>query len=145
MTTDELTVAEVIVDCWNAVKEGDFGRLASHYDPERFTLFSEHPPHGLEHGERALLIKRSLITQISGIEVELGGIEVKVFGDVALVTYTVSYKGMLVYQYRFEGQLISVTAFCTTVLVRQQDGWKIVHEHFTRIPEGNDLTSRSAT
>jgi ketosteroid isomerase-like protein len=145
VTTDELAIAEVIVDCWNAVKEGDFGRLASHYDPERFTLFSEHPPHGLEHGERALLIKRSLITQISGIEVELGGIEVNVFGDVALVTYTVSYKGMLVYQYRFEGQLISVKAFCTTVLVRQQDGWKIVHEHFTRLPEGNDLTSRSAT
>ena len=145
MTTDELAIAEVIVDCWNAVKEGDFGRLASHYDPERFTLFSEHPPHGLEHGERALLIKRSLITQVSGIEVELGGIEVNVFDDVALVTYTVSYKGMLVYQYRFEGQLISVKAFCTTVLVRQQDGWKIVHEHFTRIPEGNDLTSRSAT
>ena len=145
MTTDELAIAEVIVDCWNAVKEGDFGRLASHYDPERFTLFSEHPPHGLEHGERALLIKRSLITQVSGIEVELEGIEVNVFDDVALVTYTVSYKGMLVYQYRFEGQLISVTAFCTTVLVRQQDGWKIVHEHFTRLSEGNDLTSRSAT
>ena len=145
MTTDELAIAEVIVDCWNAVKEGDFGRLASHYDPERFTLFSEHLPHGLEHGERALLIKRSLITQVSGIEVELEGIEVNVFDDVALVTYTVSYKGMLVYQYRFEGQLISVKAFCTTVLVRQQDGWKIVHEHFTRIPEGNDLTSRSAT
>jgi Ketosteroid isomerase homolog len=145
VTTDELAIAEVIVDCWNAVKEGDFGRLASHYDPERFTLFSEHPPHGLEHGERALLIKRSLITQVSGIEVELEGIEVNVFDDVALVTYTVSYKGMLVYQYRFEGQLISVKAFCTTVLVRQQDGWKIVHEHFTRLPEGNDLTSRSAT
>jgi ketosteroid isomerase-like protein len=145
MTNEELAVIEVVLDCWDSVKEGDFGRLASHYDPERFTLFSEHPPHGLERGERALLIKRGLITQVSGIEVELDGIEANVFGDVAVVTYTVSYKGMLVYQYRFEGQLISVTAFCTTVLIRQRDGWKIVHEHFTRLPEGSDLTSRSTT
>jgi len=140
--TAELEVAGVILDCWDAVEKGDFERLASHYDVGRFTLFSEHPPHGPEEGERALLLKRGLITQVSGIEVEVKDVRVSVFGDVALATYLVRYKGMLVYQYRFEGQLISVTAFCSSVLVRGSEGWKIVHEHFTRIPEQDEVTAR---
>ncbi|MEM2770600.1 MAG: nuclear transport factor 2 family protein, partial [Nitrososphaerota archaeon] len=78
----------------------------------------------------------------SGIEVEVRDVRVSVFGDVALATYLVKYKGMLVYQYRFEGQLISVTAFCSSVLVRGSEGWKIVHEHFTRIPEQDEVTAR---
>jgi len=78
-----------------------------------------------------LKLKLSLLNQVQDISYEIRGLHLEVRGDVAFAVYELEMSGILVYQYRFEGQRWMRRARCTTVMVREEGSWKIVHEHFS--------------
>jgi len=50
--------------------------------------------------------------------------------------FNLRYQGMAVNDYAFEGKLVKGVSRCTTVLKKTSQGWRILHEHYSRVPEG---------
>ncbi|MCS7117853.1 MAG: nuclear transport factor 2 family protein [Thaumarchaeota archaeon] len=125
------TPIEVIISAYESIKNGEVEVLSEFY-AEGYTLISELNPGHLLEPEGALLTRRSMVGQITDLDYSLEEISSRLIGEgVALVVYRLRYRGMLVYQYRFEGRFIQVEAICTAVLVNDGRGWKILHEHLT--------------
>ncbi|MEN3047826.1 MAG: nuclear transport factor 2 family protein [Candidatus Caldarchaeales archaeon] len=131
-----------VVSVYESIKRGDVESLLEAY-ADGYTLVSELNPGELLEPERAIVTRRSMPAQIADLEFSLEEVQTRLIGDgAALVVYRLSYKGILVYQYRFEGAFLEVEAIGTAVLVREGERWRIVHEHLTPLTRTSDVTSR---
>lgn len=134
MTAEE-EVIKVVIETYEAIKKRDLEKLISLHSENGYSRFSDLPPYDLTGFEEAIKVKQGLMTQLADFDYQLKILSVKVIDRVAIVTYEVSYGGMLVYNYRFEGRLFNVRSRCTSVLVKEGSEWKLLHEHSSRIPE----------
>ncbi|MCX8203382.1 MAG: nuclear transport factor 2 family protein [Nitrososphaeria archaeon] len=131
-----------MVSAYESIGRGDVESLIEAY-AEGYTLVSELNPGELLEPERAIATRRSMPAQIADLEFKLEEVHTRRIGnDAALVVYRLRYKGILVYQYRFEGAYLEVEAIGTALLVREGERWKIVHEHLTPLTRPLDVTSR---
>lgn len=125
----------VILEMYEAMREADYERLADLHSSDGYTRYSDLPPYGLMDIEESLRAKASLMTQIQDFGYEITNLAVRELGGVAIATYEVSYGGILVYDYRFEGRSFRVRSRCTAILIKEAGRWRILHEHHSRIPE----------
>ncbi|MEM0382077.1 MAG: nuclear transport factor 2 family protein [Nitrososphaerota archaeon] len=128
---EEQEALQTLTDSYEVIKNKDHNRLLELHSERGYTLFNDAPPHHLLEGEMGLKLKLSLLNQVQDISYEIRGLHLEVRGDVAFAVYELEMSGILVYQYRFEGQRWVRRARCTTVMVREEGSWKIVHEHFS--------------
>jgi ketosteroid isomerase-like protein len=94
----------------------------------RFTTFEDHPPYTRLDGDA---FRRFLagLAEVGAIRVDRGDLRIDLFGKVAVATGVEPWE--LVAQRKAER---GVSRF-TMVLLRQGRRWRVVHEHFTRLPE----------
>lgn len=133
MSPLEDEAVEALTAVYEAIKNKDQAKLLELHSSREYTLFNDAPPYRLLEGEMGLRLKLSLMSQVQDISFQIRDLHLRVYGDVAYAAYELEMSGILVYQYRFEGQRWVRRARCTTVMVREEGSWKIVHEHFSQM------------
>lgn len=131
----EEQVKEAIIAYLEAAKEKDFSRLSSLKAAE-FTKFGEVSPyHRLELPE-ANALEQLQFASLADLTYEIEDLRVQVYGDIALASFLLSLKGVLVDDYSFTGALHRSLIRATMVLKRERGRWLHLHHHLSSLPEG---------
>jgi ketosteroid isomerase-like protein len=121
---------------FEAGKNKDLPALAGfHASGDRFTKFDENPPYVRQNSEEAFMYEQAAFANISDYTYSIEELRLDLLGDVAVASFYLTYSGMFVNDYSFEGSPVRARSRVTMVLERTPKGWKMIHEHFSRLPE----------
>lgn len=133
---DRREIESVIVAFFEAGKNKDLSSLYDfHSSRESFTKFDENPPYIRQNSDEAFVHEQAAFANISDYSYVLDDLRIDLFGDAAVATFYLAYKGMFVNDYSFEGSPVGSKVRATMVLSRTARGWRIAHEHFSRFPD----------
>lgn len=141
MSREEINrIAETVNRIFSAGRMKDFETLRGLHHPDlSFTRFSDLPPFSRQGPEEALRLKESLFRDLIDFDYKIEDINVDLYGDVAVATFYIDYRGVYVYSYTFEGRDFRQKARCTFVFHRKDSFWYLVHEHLSKFPEGPEV------
>ncbi len=131
---------EILQSRIEAIRLRDADKIALLVDKSRYTRFDDWPPYtrlaqdGLEHERAALKVLKKYVYRIEEPMVEVNG-------DTAWVTFYLSYAG------RIRELDFAIKSRATVIMVRSEGGWRIVHEHYSRMPglEPRELMEEAAS
>ena len=139
---DKKDIEGTIRAFFEAGKNKDFPALAGfHASGDRFTKFDENPPYVRQNSEEAFMYEQAAFANISDYTYSIEELRLDLLGDVAVASFYLSYSGMFVNDYSFEGSPVRGRSRVTMVLERTPKGWKMIHEHFSRLP-GHSIQRR---
>lgn len=121
-------VKNVIVRRFDGLKNRDEGTVRAIID-EDYSKFDEWPPYLRLEAPKALQSELGALKVISDYGYELKDFKANVFGNVAIATFSIHYKGTA------RNRPFEMTSRVTSILRKQDSGWKVVHEHFSRFEE----------
>jgi ketosteroid isomerase-like protein len=134
----EAEVASVITKRFDGIKNRDETTVRAIFD-ERYNKFDDWPPFMRQEAEEALKNEFGAFKVLSNYSYELKDFKVNAFGDIAIAAFHLHYQGEI------RNRRFDINSRVTSVLRRQDSGWKIVHEHFSRFPEGSISGGTSET
>ncbi len=103
------------------------------FDDPSFSSFSDVPPYDLKDFKTTVALEELRFVSISDYDYEVKNPKISIFGDVAVVAFELTQKGMLVDNKAFTGEHIVIDGRATFVLVKKPS-WKIAHIHLSKIP-----------
>jgi ketosteroid isomerase-like protein len=121
-------VKNTIVKRFDAIKNHDEAAVRELID-ERYNKFDDWPPFVRQDAAKALENEFGAFKVMSSYSYELKDFEATVFGDAAVATFTIHYQGQI------RKRPFDMNSRVTSVLRKKDSGWKVVHEHFSSIPE----------
>lgn len=132
---DKKDIEDTIRAFFEAGKNKDLTALASFHAPrDQFTKFDENPPFTRQNSEEAFVYEQAAFANISDYSYSIEELRVDLLEDAAVATFYLAYSGIFVNDYSFEGSPVRGKARATIVLARTPNGWKMLHEHFSRPP-----------
>ena len=133
---DRRDVEALIRAFYDAGKSKDLTNLSGFHAPrDQFTKFDENPPYTRQNAEEAFIYEQAAFANITDYDYSIDDLRIDLFGDVAIATFYLSYTGMFVNDYSFEGSPVRARTRATMALARTPKGWKMVHEHLSRMPD----------
>jgi ketosteroid isomerase-like protein len=133
---DRKGVEEAIYAFFEAGKNKDLSSLGSfHSSREKFTKFDENPPYTRQSSDEAYVHEQAAFANISDYSYKIEDLRIDLENNVAVATFYLTYGGIFVNDYTFEGSPISSKVRATMVLSMNKGKWLIVHEHFSRFPD----------
>lgn len=133
--SDKSEILEIIGHFFEVGKTKNLAPLrAIQLNDTRFSSYSDVPPLDLKDYATTIALQELRFVSISDYDYEIKNPRVDVFGDSAVVTFQIKQTGMLVDNYSFRGQHMSMESRGTFVLVKFPK-WKIVHVHLTKISD----------
>lgn len=121
---------------FDAGKDKNLAALADfHSSRDSFTKFDENPPYSRQNSDEAFVYEQAAFANISDYQYSIDDLRIDLFGDAAVATFYLSYGGMFVNDYSFEGSPVKGSARVSMVLTRTARGWRITHEHLSRYPD----------
>jgi hypothetical protein len=133
--SDTSEILEIIEHFFEVGKTKNLAPLrAIQLNDTRFSSYSDVPPLNLKDYATTIALQELRFVSISDYDYEIKNPRVDVFGDSAVVTFQIKQTGMLVDNYSFRGQHMSMESRGTFVLVKIPK-WKIVHIHLTKISD----------
>lgn len=131
--SDRDEIISIIEKFFEVGKTKDLEPLRSiQLDEPSFSSFSDIPPYDLKDYKTTVALEELRFISISDYEYEIKNPKISVFGDVAVVAFELTQKGMLVDNKAFTGEHISIDGRATFVLVKKPS-WKIAHIHLSKI------------
>lgn len=124
---DDEDVMNVLTARFEAVKHRDHGKIAALIESRRYTKFDDWPPfkrmglNGVEEEKAALKVLKEYVYRIEEPIVQVNN-------GTAWVTFYLSYAG------RIRDLDFAIKSRSTVIMVKTEEGWKIVHEHYSRLP-----------
>ena len=100
----------------------------------RFSSYSDLPPLDLKDYATTIALQELRFVSISDYDYEIKNLRVDIFDSCAIATFQVKQIGVLVDNYSFRGQHLSMESRATFVLIKSPK-WKIVHIHLTKISD----------
>jgi len=129
-------VAAFIESFFEVGKTKDLTSLMAFHSPASlFTKFDENPPYTRQNSEEAFIYEQAGFANISDYEYKIEEQKVDIVGDAAVATFYLTFTGVFVNDYSFEGMTVGSRSRVTMVVARFRDGWKIVHSHFSAFPD----------
>jgi ketosteroid isomerase-like protein len=122
-------VENVVIRRLDGIKNRDEEAVGALVD-ERYSKFDDWPPFARQQAEEALKNEFGAFKVLSDYRYQLENFEANIFGDVAVATFHIHYQGAI------RNKPFEVASRVTSVLKKEDSGWKVVHEHFSRFPEG---------
>jgi hypothetical protein len=101
-------------------------------DDSTFSSFSDVPPYDLKDYKTTIALEELRFVSISDYDYSIRNPKISLFGDVAIVAFELTQKGMLVDNKAFTGEHIVIEGRATFVLVKKPS-WKIAHIHLSKI------------
>jgi len=133
---DRKDIEALIRAFFEAGKSKDLTALADFHGPrDQFTKFDENPPYTRQNSEEAFVYEQAAFANISDYNYSIDELRIDLLGDVAIATFYLTYSGMFVNDYSFEGSPVRARTRVTMALARSPKGWKMVHEHLSRMPD----------
>jgi ketosteroid isomerase-like protein len=133
---DKKEIEATIRAYFEAGKNKDLAALADfHASRDLFTKFDENPPYTRQNSDEAFVYEQAAFANISDYDYSVDELRVDLLGNVAIASFYLSYSGMFVNDYSFEGSPVHSRTRATMVLARTPKGWRFIHEHFSRIPD----------
>jgi ketosteroid isomerase-like protein len=133
---DRNEVEGVIRAFFEAGKNKDLPSLPDFHAPSGiFSKFDENPPFTRQNSEEAFVYEQASFANISDYNYKIDELRIDLLGDAAIATFYLTYGGMFVNDYSFEGSPVGSRVRVTMVLARTNQGWRIAHEHFSRFPD----------
>ena len=133
---DKADIEGVIRAFFEAGKNKDLATIADYHSSKGlFTKFDENPPYTRQNSDEAFVYEQAAFANISDYSYKIDDLRVDLIGDVGVATFYLTYTGMFVNDYSFEGSPVSSRTRATMVLVRTPNGWRIAHEHISRFPD----------
>lgn len=130
---DKDEIQDIITTFFNAGKTKNLAPLSViQLDDSRFSSYSDVPPLDLKDFATTIALQQLRFVSVSDYAYEIKNPRIDVFDNCAVVTFTVAQTGMVVDNYSFRGQHLSMESRGTFVLVKNQK-WKIVHVHLSKI------------
>jgi hypothetical protein len=126
----EAEVAGVTTKRLDGIKNTDETAIRAIFD-EVYNKFDDWLPFRRQEAEEALKNEFVAFKVLSNYSCEFRDFKANVFGDVAVATFHLYYQGEIRNR-RFE-----INSRVTSVLRKQDSESKIIHEHFSRFPEGS--------
>jgi ketosteroid isomerase-like protein len=127
-STVENEIENAVIRRLDGIKNRDEGTVKALID-ERYSKFDDWPPFVRQEAAEALENEFGAFKVLSNYSYQLKDFEVNAFGDTAVATFHMHYQGVI------RDRPFEVTSRVTSVLRKQDSGWKVVHEHFSRFPE----------
>ena len=135
-------VAAFIGSFFEIGKNKEISSLMGFHSPAGlFTKFDENSPYTRQNSEEAFIMEQAEFANISDYEYKIEALRIDIIGDVAVATFYLTFTGVFVNDYSFEGMTVGSRSRVTMVIARFDDGLRIVHEHFSRFP---DVTKRES-
>jgi len=128
VSTVDDEVKNAVVRRLDGIKNRDENVVRALID-ERYSKFDDWPPYRRQEAAEALENEFGAFKVLSNYNHELKDFETNILGDVAVATFSIHYQGTM------RNVPFEVTSRVTIVLRKQDSGWKVVHEHFSRFPE----------
>ena len=133
---DRKEIEDTIGAFFEAGKNKDLTALADFHAPrDQFTKIDENPPNSRQTTDEAFVHEQAAFANISDYDYSIDELRVDLLGDVAVATFYLNYSGMFENNYSIEGSPERARSRVTMVFGRTPKGWKIIHEHFSRMPE----------
>ena len=130
---DKDEISDIIEIFFNAGKTKNLAPLSAiQLDDPRFSSYSDVPPFDLKDYATTIALQQLRFVSISDYACEMKNKRIDVFDNCAIVTFTVKQTGMVVDNYSFRGEHLSMESRGTFVFVKSQK-WKIVHVHLSKI------------
>ena len=127
-TSMEDEVKNTIIKRFDGIKNKDEAAVRAVID-EHYNKFDDWPPFGRQQSTQALENEFSAFKVLSNYSYELKDYEENILGDMAIATFAIHYQGLI------RDRPFEVNSRVTSVLKKQDSGWKVVHEHFSRFPD----------
>jgi len=124
----EEVVQKVIVQRIEGIRNRDVKVIESLVMKEKYTKYDDWPPFELQ-GSDGLANEARGLRVLKEYNYEARGWRIEVFGDSAMVAFTIRYWGQI------RDLTFSVRSRVSAFLAKQNGVWKIVHEHWSRFPE----------
>src|SRR5208282_4483228 len=115
---------------FDAGREKDLTSLMDFHSPMGFTKFDDNPPFTRQNSEEAFIHEQAAFANISDYQYKIEELKIDVFGETAIATFYLTYNGVFVNDYSFEGMTVGSRSRVSMVLARFRGNWKMVHEHF---------------
>jgi len=129
-------VAALITAYFEVGKSKEITSLSKFFAPSQyFTKFDESPPLTRQNVNEAFMYEQARFANISDYDYKVEDLRIDVVGFMAIATFYLSYKGVFVNDYSFEGSTVSGRSRVTMVVGKFGDSWKIVHQHSSRLEE----------
>jgi ketosteroid isomerase-like protein len=129
-------VSATIHSFFEAGRDKELTKLMAFHAPDRvFTKFDENPPYTRQNSEQAFVYEQAAFANISDYEYRIDELRIDLLRDAAIATFYLTFKGVFVNDYSFEGMTVGSRSRVTMVLARFAEGWKIVHQHLSAFPE----------
>jgi hypothetical protein len=126
-------ISEIIGHFFEAGKTKNLAPLrAIQLDDPRFSSYSDVPPFDLKDYATTIALQELRFVSISDYDYEIKNPRIDIFGDCAVATFQIKQTGVIVDNYSFRGQHVSMESRVTFVLIKSTK-WKIVHIHMTKI------------
>lgn len=117
-------------------KSKDMTSLSKFFAPSQyFSKFDEAAPYTRQNSDQAFMYEQARFANISDYEYKVDDLRIDVVGFMAIATFYLTYKGVFVNDYSFEGSTVGGKSRVTMVLGRFGDAWKIVHQHVSRFSD----------
>ena len=101
---------------------------------KRFSRFGDVPPYKRLDYDEACMFKELYFASVSDYDFNITDLEIDFFDNVAIATFDVEQKGMLVDNYSFTGTTMNIKSRGTMVFLKKDFSWLIIHEHFSSVP-----------
>jgi len=140
---DKKEIESFIVSYFEAGKNKDLTSIAGfHSSMDLFSKFDENPPYTRQNSDEAFVYEQAAFANISDYSYSIDNMRIDLLNDCAVATFYLTYKGMFVNDYSFEGSPVSSRVRVTMVVIRTPKGWKISHEHLSRFPDWAGISSK---
>lgn len=125
-------IEKVIFNAFNVGKNKDISIIREIHMHNRFSKFSDVPPYNLQTYDDACLYEELYFANISDYEFNIEDLRIDIFNDIALCTFIIVQRGVLVDNYNFTGSIMNVKSRVSMVLKKEGNEWLILHEHLSR-------------
>lgn len=141
--SEKKRIAATVYAVFEAGKNKELSLLEElHSNSGKFTKFDDFPPYTRQELQQAIIYEQAAFANISDFQYNIDQLRIDMLGEVAIATFYLDYKGVFVNDYSFEGRPVSNRSRVTMVLAKEAGRWKIVHEHFSTIPEWPSAESK---
>jgi len=130
---DKDEIMDVITTFFNTGKTKNLAPLSAiQLNDQRYSSFSDIPPLDLKDYATTFALQQLRFVSISDYEYEIKNMRVDLFDSSAIATFLVTQTGIVVDNYSFRGQHMSMESRGTFVLVKSPK-WRIAHIHLSKI------------
>jgi len=120
-------VKAVLTQRIEGIKNRDAKSIAGLVDGESYTKFDDWPPFGRQDST-ALNREAEAFKVLKEYDYEITDWKIDIFDNAALASFIIHYHGMI------RDVSFNIRSRVTAFLLKRGEDWKIVHEHWSRIP-----------